>query len=223
MVKRVSRLRHSDDAPPANRPILDRTAGRRCFACRRRSRVGSLSVFAVVATEVWQTRNPFTYSRGRDRFYLAFPMIDLSVPPISSVTERGRGRRRVAVLATAAFAVMIAGGAGYALLRPTGVPVVADSAHCSAATVACPSGPVACPSGPIVCPAGPAACRSGPAAPLSGPAAPMSDLAACSSDLAARPSVSAAHPSASAGSRETAFVRRPRPVADPIRTASRVF
>jgi len=49
---------------------------------------------------------------------LAGPMIDLAVPPRLTVTERGRRRRAGVLGATVAFAVVIAGGTGYAVFRP---------------------------------------------------------------------------------------------------------
>jgi hypothetical protein len=60
-------------------------------------------------------------------------LIDLAVPPLA-VTDRGR-RRRAGVLVTAAFAVVIAGGAGYARLRPADPPAAAVPAAVPSAEV----------------------------------------------------------------------------------------
>lgn len=62
-------------------------------------------------------------------------VIDLSGPWRAPATHRGRRRRHVAVLVAAAAGVMIAGGAGYAVFRPTDdAPAAAEPVTTASAT-----------------------------------------------------------------------------------------
>jgi hypothetical protein len=122
-------------------------------------------------------------------------LIDLSKPRPLPVTHRGQRRRHVALLTTVAVGVMIAGGVGYAVFRPSGEQTTAGP------TIITTDGPTAEPDAtadlfgdPSGAPVQSASPRPTPSSASPSPSVTSSPVATTAPPLPARPTTPIAIP-----------------------------